>query len=110
MSVSKPAYGSVSWIVIPRFSVTALKPILSTKRSFIATQASLYIYIIVSSFDGRPAYCSKLEEEGALVTRLEDRYSYQYQQFSIEAEATINYKTEQELSVLWPIINIFSVV
>ena len=32
--------------------------------------------------DGCPAYCPKLGEEGALVIRLEDRYSYWYQQIN----------------------------
>ena len=49
----------------------------------IATQRKYYGLPKVSSLcQGHPAYCAKLREEGALVTRLEDRYSYWYQQIN----------------------------
>ena len=56
-----------------------------------------FIKLLIIIADGRPAhaaYCSKLDE-GTLVTRLEDRYSYQYQQIKLKP-----LNIEQELSFL----------
>ena len=58
--------GSVSWIATPRFSITTIKHINYQellKEAMVQTLKS----------DGRPSRVSKVGEEGALMTRLEDR-------------------------------------